>query len=157
MGQIVRTAAHEPGTRDEPVRESDWRGTARYEVRGRLGQGGMGIVYEAFDRERGQVVALKTLPRFDPAALYLFKHEFRTLADVHHANLVRLYELVVAEGDQVFFTMELVRGTNFREFVQSATSRVDSAPPATVVTMRPRVAAMAFRRVARHTSGGDGS
>ena len=98
----------------------------------------MGIVYEAFDRERGQVMALKTLPRFDPAALYLFKQEFRTLADVHHANLVRLYELVVAEGDQVFFTMELVRGTNFREFVQSATSRVDSAPPPTaIVAMRP--------------------
>ena len=92
---------------------SDWLGTPRYEVRGRIGSGGMGAVYEAFDHERGQLVAVKTLLRFSPAALYRFKQEFRTLADVVHPNLVHLYELVATDADHVFFAMELVRGVDF--------------------------------------------
>jgi eukaryotic-like serine/threonine-protein kinase len=96
----------------------DWKGTARYEVLRCIGKGGMGLVYEAFDRERQQRVALKTLLNSSPAALYLFKQEFRTLADVHHRNLVQLYELVVGEDGRVFFTMELVNGTDFLTYVQ---------------------------------------
>ncbi len=99
---------------------TDWKGTARYEVLRCIGKGGMGVVYEAFDRERQQRVALKTLLNSSPAALYLFKQEFRTLADVHHRNLVQLYELVATEADHVFFTMELVSGTDFLTYVQSA-------------------------------------
>jgi serine/threonine protein kinase len=44
-------------------------GTSRFDVRRRLGQGGMGIVYEAWDRERRQTVALKTLREIDATAL----------------------------------------------------------------------------------------
>jgi serine/threonine protein kinase len=104
----------------EPV---DWKGTARYEVVRRIGQGGMGAVYEARDRERRQPVALKTVLHVGPASLYWFKQEFRTLADVHHPNLVRLYELVATEGDHVFFAMELVRGTDFLTYVQKQSAR----------------------------------
>ncbi len=95
-----------------------WEGTERYEVLGHLGAGGMGIVYEAFDRERRQRVAIKTLHHFDPAALYLFKQEFRALAGVHHPNLLRLHELVVSDAGVVFFAMELVRGVNFLRYVR---------------------------------------
>jgi serine/threonine protein kinase/tetratricopeptide (TPR) repeat protein len=97
-----------------------WRGTSRYAVLRELGKGGMGVVYEALDRERGQSVALKTLLNFDATALYRFKQEFRTLSDVVHPNLVRLDEMVVSETDGAFFTMELVRGTDFRSHVGPA-------------------------------------
>jgi serine/threonine protein kinase len=107
-------AGSEPGAVGaNPVAKSDWKGTSRYEVRRCLGQGGMGVVYEALDRDSGQLVAVKTLIHSTPAALYLFKQEFRTLADVSHPNLVRLHELVMTDPDHVFFAMELVRGTDF--------------------------------------------
>ena len=97
------------------------KGLARYEILRPIGRGGMGVVYEALDRERQRLVALKTLRHSTPAALYLFKREFRALVDVHHANLVQLYELVIAESDRAFFTMELVRGTDFLTHVQRRT------------------------------------
>ena len=76
-------------------------------------------MYEVFDRERRQLVALKRLRYFSPAALFLFKQEFRTLADVRHPNLVRLYELVATDSREVFFTMELVRGADLLAHVRA--------------------------------------
>jgi eukaryotic-like serine/threonine-protein kinase len=109
-----------------------WQGTSRYEVLRCIGRGGMGVVYEAYDRERGRRIAIKTLLRFSPSALYLFKQEFRTLANVLHPNLVRLHELVASETEGVFFTMELVAGQDFRTYTQRADARAAlELPPAT--------------------------
>jgi eukaryotic-like serine/threonine-protein kinase len=91
----------------------EWKGTERYTLLRRVGEGGMGVVYEARDREGHRGVALKTLLRVDPNSLYLFKQEFRTLADVHHRNLVHLYELVQPTDGPLFFAMELVDGADF--------------------------------------------
>jgi hypothetical protein len=88
-----------------------FEGTERFEIIRRLGTGGMGAVYEAFDRERQLTVALKLLNLRSPEALIRFKNEFRALQAVHHPNLVSLGELF-ARGEQWFFTMELVRGVD---------------------------------------------
>jgi tetratricopeptide (TPR) repeat protein len=91
----------------------------------------MGVVYEVIDAQRGQAIALKTLLHFDPAGLYRFKQEFRTLADVQHKNLVRLYELVIRETGETFFTMELVRGKTFTEYTCAMADEADSVPAPT--------------------------
>ncbi len=116
-----------------------WNGTGRYETVRLIGQGGMGVVYEAIDHEQHRRVALKTLLNFTPEALYRFKREFRTLADVLHRNLVRLHEFVMTDDDHVFFTMELVEGVDFRTYVCRADRRdamVRTAAPSTALTTR---------------------
>ncbi|HRG98307.1 MAG TPA: protein kinase, partial [Polyangiaceae bacterium] len=90
----------------------------RFEIGPRLGAGGMGVVYEALDREQGKRVALKRLARVGPLEIHQLKREFRSLADVVHPNLVRLHELLTADDGEPFFTMELVLGVDFLAYVQ---------------------------------------
>lgn len=94
----------------------EFPGTARFTVIRRLGQGGMGTVYEVLDRERNTRLALKTLTTLNADTLLLFKNEFRALQDIQHPNLVRLGELF-EEAGQWFFTMELVEGTDFMSYI----------------------------------------
>jgi predicted ATPase len=99
------------------VPEAAVRPLSRYDLRGELGRGGTGIVYEAFDLRTESLVALKTIAAAGPENLYRLKREFRALADVQHPNLVRLGELSSEEG-LWYFTMEIVHGANFIDYVR---------------------------------------
>src|SRR5262245_16549755 len=68
----------------------EFAGTRRFEILRVLGAGGMGVVYEAFDRERESKVALKTLRNLEADAWQRFKNEFRSLTHIQHPNLVSL-------------------------------------------------------------------
>jgi hypothetical protein len=71
-----------------------FQGTSRFSILGKLGAGGFGTVYRAYDHEQNATVALKVLHVADAETLYGFKREFRALADISHPNLVTLYELI---------------------------------------------------------------
>ncbi|HYV46009.1 MAG TPA: AAA family ATPase [Myxococcaceae bacterium] len=94
----------------------DFPRSDRFTVLRRLGAGGMGVVFEAYDRERSAPVALKTFRRMDPERIYALKREFRALADLRHPNLISLGELR-CEGGRWYFTMELIHGEDFLHHV----------------------------------------
>ncbi|MFO7561044.1 MAG: protein kinase [Enhygromyxa sp.] len=89
-----------------------------YELEQRIGSGGMGEVYSARHVESDRQVAIKFLSRTTARLLYRFKREFRALADVSHPNVIRLGELVVPPKGSAYFTMELVDGAPFVEYVR---------------------------------------
>lgn len=103
-------------------------GSARFQILGKLGEGGMGVVYEAFDRERQLRVALKSLRSVDAMGLYCFKREFRALTDLSHPHIVHVHELIEEDGAW-FLTMEVVEGVDFLQHVRSvATAQPAQAP-----------------------------
>jgi hypothetical protein len=104
--------------------------STRFRILRKLGEGGMGVVYEVYDEERRARVALKAVRTLSADALARFKREFRAVADVHHPNLVSLDELI-SEGSQWFVTMELLEGVGFLEYVRPgafSASGAESAP-----------------------------
>jgi tetratricopeptide (TPR) repeat protein len=98
----------------------------RYERLELLGEGSLGRVYRARDRETGEQVALKTLDRVGADHLYHLKREFRTLSTLRHPSLVVLHELVV-DGTDCFFTMELVEGADFVGWVRGGDADLTGA------------------------------
>ncbi|MDI1450852.1 serine/threonine-protein kinase [Polyangium sp. 6x1] len=114
----------------------------RFLIRRCLGQGGFGVVYEAFDRSLGSDVALKALLSMDPAALYAFKQEFRALADVAHENLVGLHELFFDDG-RFYLTMELVLGVSFLRHVRPSREERSDASAITLPPLPTAKRAMA--------------
>ena len=131
--------------------EQHFAGNSRFELRRVIGEGSMGIVYEAFDHERGMLVALKTVRQLDAQALYRLKTEFRARVDVEHRNLVRLGELLHDEGHW-FFTMELVEGWPFLDWVRTG-SGDDYDPGSPDMRLRDAVRQLASGLDALHRSG----
>jgi serine/threonine protein kinase/tetratricopeptide (TPR) repeat protein len=92
----------------------------RYEILALLGEGGMGAVYKASDREVDRVVALKLIrPEMasNPAILARFKQELLTAHQVTHKNVIRIYDLAEADGVK-FITMEYVEGSDLRQLLK---------------------------------------
>jgi tetratricopeptide (TPR) repeat protein/predicted Ser/Thr protein kinase/TolB-like protein len=91
----------------------------RYEILGLLGQGGMGAVYKARDREVDREVALKVIrPELagHPDVLRRFKQELILARQVTHKNVVRIFDLGEAEGAK-FISMEYIDGRDLRSLL----------------------------------------
>ncbi len=94
----------------------------RFEVLAPLGEGGMGVVYRARDRELGDVVALKLVRSetmlTDPNALERFKDEVRLARRISHRNVARTHDFGEADG-MYYVTMEYVAGTPLKELLKA--------------------------------------
>ena len=92
----------------------------RYAIAEQLGIGGSGVVYRAFDRELGEVVAVKIVRpdvlAVDSTALERLKSEIRLARRISHRNVVRTHDLG-EEAGMYFITMEYVTGTSLRELI----------------------------------------
>ncbi len=106
---------------------STGRRLGNYRLLREIGRGGMGVVYEAVRFSGGTPVALKTLQKHTGGSLRQFKDEFRVLADLAHHNLVRLGELVTTESEP-FFTMELLSGVSWDEYVRASFDSAAAMP-----------------------------
>ncbi|MCP4783492.1 MAG: protein kinase [Fuerstiella sp.] len=105
---------------------ADGRQLGDYELLLELGRGGFGVVYKARHQQRNELVALKILPSHvdgqslpSSAAdrLHKFRREFRSLANINHPNLIGMQTLE-CESNQWFFTMDLIDGVSFRDYVR---------------------------------------
>ena len=93
---------------------------ARYEIRGLIGQGGMGRVFEARHRMMDRPVALKVIHREwvrKQEAIDRFRREVQTAASLDHPNIVTAHDAEQA-GDLHFLVMEYVDGTDLAQAVK---------------------------------------
>jgi serine/threonine protein kinase len=93
----------------------------KYEIVDRIGQGGMGTVYRARDRELGREVALKIirLPEASPDIEARMLREARTLAQLEHPGIVPVHDVGTLADGRAFYAMKLVRGAPLDALPQS--------------------------------------
>ena len=92
----------------------------RYEVQALLGEGGMGAVYRAYDRELDRIVALKLIrPELgaDPAISQRFRQELLLASKVSHKNILRIHDLGEANGTK-FISMAYVEGEDLHQLLK---------------------------------------
>jgi eukaryotic-like serine/threonine-protein kinase len=109
----------------------------RYEILQLIGEGGMGAVYKARDREVDRIVALKVIrPELvaTPEILQRFKQELILARQITHKNVVRIYDLGDADGVK-FISMEYVEGENLKSVLR----RVGKFPPSETVSIMQQI------------------
>lgn len=92
----------------------------RYEIISQLGEGGMGVVFEALHQEMHRSVALKVLKTQlaqEPEKIARFRQEARVMSSLDHPNIVSVYSIGVSEIGSPYIAMELLKGKSLGEII----------------------------------------
>ena len=102
------------------VFEDEGRRQAVYPITRVLGQGGMGVVYEAYDRVLDRKVAVKKMLEESRGSISdreSFIREAKTVAKLHHPAIVDIYS-IVEQGDDIYLVFEFVDGKTLAELLK---------------------------------------
>lgn len=100
----------------------------KYRILGKLGEGGMGVVYEAEQSEPRRIVALKVIrggAAQDEAHVRMFQREVETLARLKHPGIGGIYESGRTEEGRHWFAMELVRGPDLSAYLAGRPGKIN--------------------------------
>ena len=107
---------------------------SHFRVTAKLGEGGMGEVYQAEDTKLGREVAIKVLPEAvaqDPERLARFEREAKVLASLNHPNIAGIHQVEEVDG-RYFLVMELAPGDDLKALLARRAIPVDEALPIAV-------------------------
>src|SRR6202044_2529890 len=113
IAHVAHDVFHDPTADSQPFKEF-----GPYRIIKMLGEGGMGVVYLAEREDLGSQVAIKVLRDawLSPSRRERFVSEQRTLAQLNHPSIARLYDAATMDNGTPYFVMEYVEGVPLTQY-----------------------------------------